>query len=247
MIAALMPLTIPSPAQGVWHLGPVPIRGYALCIIAGVVFAIWLGERRWVARGGQAGDVSDIAIWAVPLGIIGGRLYHVMTDYKLYFGEDGDPDCRALRLARWPRDLGWHRPRRGRRCHRRPPEEDQALADAGCAGAGGLGRPGHGSVGQLVQPGTLRPSDGSAVGAGDRRRASTARVRRVRDVPPDLPLRVSVEPCRVRVPDVGGPAIPTRPRSGGGAVRHELHGRSGVDRGAAHRQRPDEQRAGVFG
>ncbi len=91
MIAALIPLTIPSPAQGVWHLGPVPIRGYALCIIAGVVFAIWLGERRWVARGGQAGDVSDIAIWAVPLGVIGGRLYHVMTDYKLYFGEDGDP------------------------------------------------------------------------------------------------------------------------------------------------------------
>ncbi len=91
MIAALLPLTIPSPAQGIWHLGPVPIRGYALCIIAGVVFAIWLGERRWVARGGQSGDVSDIAIWAVPFGLIGGRLYHVMTDYKLYFGEDGDP------------------------------------------------------------------------------------------------------------------------------------------------------------
>jgi len=87
----LLPLAIPSPAQGVWHIGAVPIRGYALCIIAGVVFAIWLGERRWVARGGQAGEVSDIAIWAVPFGVIGGRLYHVLTDYQLYFGEGRNP------------------------------------------------------------------------------------------------------------------------------------------------------------
>ncbi|MGL5824063.1 MAG: prolipoprotein diacylglyceryl transferase [Nocardioides sp.] len=86
-----LPLTIPSPAQGVWHLGPVPIRGYALCIIAGVIFAIWLGERRWVARGGSPGEVSDIAIWAVPFGLVGGRLYHVITDYRLYFGEGRDP------------------------------------------------------------------------------------------------------------------------------------------------------------
>ncbi|MGL5808787.1 MAG: prolipoprotein diacylglyceryl transferase [Nocardioides sp.] len=86
-----IPLTIPSPAQGVWHLGPVPIRGYALCIIAGIVFAIWLGERRWVARGGKPGEVSDLAIWAVPFGVIGGRLYHVITDYELYFGDGGDP------------------------------------------------------------------------------------------------------------------------------------------------------------
>lgn len=91
MISALSPLTIPSPSQGVWELGPIPIRGYALCIIAGVVFAIWLGERRWMARGGAAGEVSDIAIWAIPFGLIGGRLYHVMTDYKLYFGEGRDP------------------------------------------------------------------------------------------------------------------------------------------------------------
>lgn len=91
MYAALTPLFIPSPSNGVWEIGPVPIRGYALCIIAGVVFAIWLGERRWVARGGKPGEVSDIAVWAVPFGLIGGRLYHVMTDYKLYFGEGQDP------------------------------------------------------------------------------------------------------------------------------------------------------------
>jgi prolipoprotein diacylglyceryl transferase len=84
-------LSIPSPAQGVWHLGPLPIRGYALAIILGIVAAIWIGERRWVARGGRRGEVQDIAVWAVPFGLIGGRLYHVATDHERYFGADGDP------------------------------------------------------------------------------------------------------------------------------------------------------------
>ncbi len=85
------PLFIPSPGQGVWYLGPLPIRGYALCIILGVVIAIWMGERRWSARGGVRGQVSDLAIWAVPFGLVGGRLYHVVTDPSRYFGKDGDP------------------------------------------------------------------------------------------------------------------------------------------------------------
>jgi prolipoprotein diacylglyceryl transferase len=84
-------LSIPSPSQGVWHLGPLPIRGYALAIILGIVAAIWIGERRWVARGGRRGEVQDIAVWAVPFGLIGGRLYHVATDHELYFGAGGDP------------------------------------------------------------------------------------------------------------------------------------------------------------
>ena len=82
---------IPSPDHGVWHLGPVPIRGYALSIILGIVAAIWIGEKRWVARGGRAGEVSDVAIWAVPFGLVGGRLYHVVTDPARYFGTDGNP------------------------------------------------------------------------------------------------------------------------------------------------------------
>ena len=84
-------LSIPSPAQGVWHLGPLPIRGYALAIILGIVAAIWIGERRWVARGGRRGEVQDIAVWAVPFGLVGGRLYHVATDHERYFGASGDP------------------------------------------------------------------------------------------------------------------------------------------------------------
>ncbi|MGW1195313.1 prolipoprotein diacylglyceryl transferase [Streptomyces sp. NPDC002536] len=76
---------IPSPSTGVVHLGPIPLRGYAFCIIIGVFVAVWLGNRRWIARGGRAGTVADIAVWAVPFGLVGGRLYHVITDYELYF------------------------------------------------------------------------------------------------------------------------------------------------------------------
>jgi prolipoprotein diacylglyceryl transferase len=98
-----VPASIPSPAESVWHLGPVPLRAYALCILAGIVLAIWLGNRRWIARGGEPGVVGDIAIWAVPFGIVGARLYHVATDWELYFGEGGDPS-EALRV--WQGGLG---------------------------------------------------------------------------------------------------------------------------------------------
>lgn len=84
-------LSIPSPSQGVWHLGPFPVRAYALAIILGVVAAVWTGERRWVARGGTHGQIGDIALWAVPAGLVGARAYHVATDHDLYFGKGGDP------------------------------------------------------------------------------------------------------------------------------------------------------------
>ena len=95
---------IPSPSQGVWNLGPLPIRAYALLIILGIVVAVWVGSRRYVARGGSAGVIGDIAIWAVPFGIIGGRLYHVLTDWQLYFGPGGSGVIGALRI--WDGGLG---------------------------------------------------------------------------------------------------------------------------------------------
>ncbi|MGI5415462.1 prolipoprotein diacylglyceryl transferase [Actinomadura luteofluorescens] len=94
---------IPSPSQGVWHLGPVPLRAYAIMIILGIVAAVWLGERRWAAKGGTPGVIIDVAVWAVPFGLVGGRLYHVVTDYQRYFGEGGDP-VRALEI--WKGGLG---------------------------------------------------------------------------------------------------------------------------------------------
>jgi prolipoprotein diacylglyceryl transferase len=94
---------IPSPTQGVWELGPLPLRAYALCIVAGIVAAVWLTEKRWVARGGAPGEVLDIAVWAVPFGIAGGRLYHVISSPRPYFGEGGDP-LRAFAI--WEGGLG---------------------------------------------------------------------------------------------------------------------------------------------
>ena len=94
----------PSPPQGVWHLGPVPIRAYALFIIIGIVAALLIGDRRWEARGGERGVIYDIALWAVPFGLIGGRLYHLATDWRTYFGEDGAGPAAALRI--WDGGLG---------------------------------------------------------------------------------------------------------------------------------------------
>lgn len=101
---AALPATIPSPDQGVWNLGPIPIRAYALFIIVGIVVAVWLGDRRWVARGGQPGTIADVALWAVPFGIIGGRLYHVISDNQLYFGDGGSGLAGALQV--WQGGLG---------------------------------------------------------------------------------------------------------------------------------------------
>ena len=103
MFTAIFLATIPSPDRGVWYLGPVPIRAYALCIIAGIVVAILWGERRWQARGGRPGTVTDIAAFAVPFGLVGGRLYHVATDWEKYFGPGGNP-VDALKI--WQGGLG---------------------------------------------------------------------------------------------------------------------------------------------
>jgi len=94
---------LPSPDRGVWMLGPVPIRAYALCIIAGIVVAVLWGEKRFVARGGEPGTVTDVAVFAVPFGLIGGRLYHVLTDWSTYFGAGGNP-VDALKI--WHGGLG---------------------------------------------------------------------------------------------------------------------------------------------
>ncbi len=94
----------PSPSQGVWHLGPIPIRAYALFIIAGIIAALLIGDRRWAARGGERGVIYDIALWAVPFGLVGGRLYHLATDWRTYFGEGGAGPIAALRI--WDGGLG---------------------------------------------------------------------------------------------------------------------------------------------
>jgi prolipoprotein diacylglyceryl transferase len=94
---------IPSPENAVWHVGSFPLRGYALCIVTGIVVCVMIGERRFVARGGAPGMCSDIAMWAVPFGIVGGRIYHVVTTPEPYFGKGGDP---VSALFLWEGGLG---------------------------------------------------------------------------------------------------------------------------------------------
>jgi prolipoprotein diacylglyceryl transferase len=86
-----MPMAyLPSPARGLWHLGPVPVRAYALCIVLGVIAALWITDRRYRALGGPRRMILDVATVAVPVGLVGARLYSVLSDVRLYFGPHGD-------------------------------------------------------------------------------------------------------------------------------------------------------------
>lgn len=92
--------SIPSPSFNTLHLGPLQLRLYGLMIALGAVSAVAFMSRRWERRGGSADDVSAIAIWAIPGGVIGARMYHVATDWKTYRGHW--PDA----LAIWHGGLG---------------------------------------------------------------------------------------------------------------------------------------------
>ncbi len=82
-----MPLTIPSPPVSVWYLGPVPIRAYALCMLAAIVVGWWITARRWRRTGGDQATLETVLTWAVAAGIVGARVYHVVSDSHLYVGE----------------------------------------------------------------------------------------------------------------------------------------------------------------
>ncbi len=82
--------SIPSPTQSLIEIGPLTFHFYALCIILGVLAAVYIGNKRYVAVGGARGVVSDVAVIAVPAGVIGGRIYHVITSPQKYFGANGD-------------------------------------------------------------------------------------------------------------------------------------------------------------
>lgn len=85
--------SIPSPSVSYLQLGPFRVHFYALCILAGMAVCLWLGSRRWKAAGGTPERVFDVAMWAIPAGIVGARAYHVLiTDPGSYFGPNvADP------------------------------------------------------------------------------------------------------------------------------------------------------------
>jgi prolipoprotein diacylglyceryltransferase len=82
--------SIPSPTVSYFDLGPVRIHIYALCILTGIVLAIMIANQRLTKRGGESGVAIDIALWAVPFGILGGRIFHVLTHLGDYFYEGAD-------------------------------------------------------------------------------------------------------------------------------------------------------------
>jgi prolipoprotein diacylglyceryl transferase len=94
---------IPSPTTSVWHVLGLPVRAYALCIVLGIVAAVLIMEYRLRHRGVAPWASLDIAVWAVPFGIIGARIYHVITSPQDYFGAGGDP-IRAFYI--WEGGLG---------------------------------------------------------------------------------------------------------------------------------------------
>jgi prolipoprotein diacylglyceryl transferase len=97
-------LAFPTPAKSVLELGPLTIHFYALCIIAGITVAIWLGDKRFRKQTPNgASVVSEVAITAVPVGIIGGRIYHVISSPSAYFGSNGNP-IDAIKI--WEGGLG---------------------------------------------------------------------------------------------------------------------------------------------
>jgi prolipoprotein diacylglyceryl transferase len=86
----VIPFSLPSPSSAILELGPISVRHYALAIILGVVVAVTVGSRRAQAMGAPKPLVSDVAVLAVPFGVIGGRIYHVITTPEPYFGSNGD-------------------------------------------------------------------------------------------------------------------------------------------------------------
>lgn len=106
MLPALL-ASIPSPPEDVIRIGPVPLHMYGLMIAIGVLVAAKVTEVRWVRRGHDAKEFGDLVVWLVLGGVVGARLYHVVTDYQLF----RDDPLRVLRiweggLAIWGAVLG---------------------------------------------------------------------------------------------------------------------------------------------
>ena len=94
---------IPTPSSSTLELGFFTFHYYALAILLGIVAAIWLTKRRYAAMGGNPNEISDLAFFVIPAGIIGGRIYHVITSPQKYFGENGSP-IQAVQI--WRGGLG---------------------------------------------------------------------------------------------------------------------------------------------
>ena len=103
MTALTLATAIPSPPQAEWYLGPIPLRAYAIAIGLGIVLGWWILDRRYRNRGGPADVSVDVTMWMVVCGILGARIYHVVSSPDAYFGENGNP---AAIVEIWNGGLG---------------------------------------------------------------------------------------------------------------------------------------------
>jgi prolipoprotein diacylglyceryl transferase len=81
---------LPSPSRSLWHVGPIPVRAYPICVVLGIIVGLWIASRRYRDVGGRPGLILDIATVAIPVGLLGARLYSVLTDTGDYFGHGRD-------------------------------------------------------------------------------------------------------------------------------------------------------------
>ena len=167
-VTAALPAGIPSPSSAVWYLGPIPVRAYALCILAGVFVAVWWSDRRYPGQGRPTGSGPrrrhrgrpgwNRGRSSLPCGLLARRLLRSQRRPVPYSAD----------MAGGPGNLGRHR--------RWSPGRDASPASSwpACCSAGrrrrpdAVGRSGDRSTGKLVQPGALRRSDDTALGAADR-------------------------------------------------------------------------------
>ncbi len=86
---AFFPASFPSPSSNSIDLGPFELRAYGVSLALGVLVALWITHRRWLTvpqelSGGNRESVGRMAYWVIPAGIVGARIYHVITDFNKY-------------------------------------------------------------------------------------------------------------------------------------------------------------------
>ena len=166
---------IPSPKHGIVHIGPLPLHAYGLMLAIGVLVATKVAETRWARTGHDPKEFGEIVVPVVIAGVIGARVYHLFTGYKWSDGGFvGTFEIWKGGLSIWGAVGGGliavHRARAPPPArHARAARRDRARRRA---------RAGDRTLGQLLQPGALRTADDAAVGARDRSRAPSARIRR---------------------------------------------------------------------
>ena len=198
---------IPSPSQSGFHLGPLDVHVYGLMYVLAVLAAVLITRRRWRAAGEDPELVYEVAMWGFPAGLIGGRIYFLITTPSQipdhWWGTVCDLEGRTGDLGRD------RRRRRGRACTvalpAARPRRRAALHGRRCAGA--AGRPAIGRIGNYFNQELFGGPYHASLGAEDLRRSTgPPATLHVRHLPAHLPLRDRLEPVAGLVPGVAGHA-----------------------------------------